>query len=90
MTDEKYGYRLERNCTSKGGRMNREERHVYLVMYEKISKKSKRDLQSLLARKNVPNSVSINALVKVLGKAMRQNAEATLQVLLESAMEVPR
>ena len=63
--------------------MNRAKRHVYLVMYEKINKKAKRDLQRLLARKNVPRTVSINALVKVLNKAMAQNAEATMKLLLE-------
>ncbi len=68
--------------------MNRARHHVYLTIREKINKQSKRDLQSLLARKNVPRTVSINALVKVLNKAMKQNAEATMKVLLESAMEV--
>jgi len=63
--------------------MNRAKRHVYLVMYEKINKKAKRDLQRLLARKNVPRTASINALVKVLNKAMVQNAEATMKLLLE-------
>jgi len=63
--------------------MNRAKHHVYLVMYEKINKKTKRDLQRLLARKNVPRTASINALVKVLNKAMAQNAEATMKLLLE-------
>lgn len=63
--------------------MNRANHHVYLVIYEKANKKAKRDLQRLLARKNVPRTASINALVKVLNKAMAQNAEATMKLLLE-------
>lgn len=63
--------------------MNRARCHVYLVMHEKINKQSKRDLQSSLARKNVPRAESINALVKVLNKAMERNAETTMKLLLE-------
>lgn len=70
--------------------MNRAKRHVYLVMYEAINKQSERDLQRELARKNVPRTASINALVKVLNKAIKQNAEATMKVLLESTMETDK
>lgn len=70
--------------------MNRAKRHMYLVMYEKIDKQSKRDFQRILARKNIPCAASINALGKILNKAISNNALATMKVLLESVMEASK
>ena len=61
--------------------MNRAKRHIYLVMCEQIHKKSKREVQKLLSRKNLPVSDAINALVRALNKAEARRIDNTIEAI---------